>query len=191
MRLVDQQPDLLVDLERHRRRSSRAWSPSRGPGRPRPASARGVRGPIESRHAVLGHHLPGDLRRALDVVGGAGRDVAADDLLRDAPAHQHRELVAQLLPRHQELVLLGQRERVAERATARDHGDLVDLVGVRQDVRDHGVAALVVRDQSPLLLVHHARLPLGAGHHAVDGLLDLLHRDRLLGTGARRAARPR
>ena len=132
-------------------------------------------------HAVLGHHLPRDLRRAFDVVRRARRHVAGHDLLGDASAHQHRELVAHLLARHQELVLLGKRERVPERTAARDHRDLVDLVGVGQDVRDHGVTALVVRDQPALFLVHDARLPLGTGHHAVDGLLDLLHRDRLLG----------
>ena len=64
-------------------------------------------------HAVLGDHLARDLGRALDVVAGAGGDVAGDDLLGDAAAHQHRELVAQLLAGHQELVLLGQRQRVA------------------------------------------------------------------------------
>ena len=62
---------------------------------------------------------------------GAGGDVADHDLLGHAPAHQHRELVAQLLAGHHELVLLGQRERVAERPAARDHPDLVDRVRVR------------------------------------------------------------
>ena len=69
-------------------------------------------GPDRVTHAVLGDHLPRDLRGALDVVAGPRRDVARDDLLGDAASHEHRELVAELLARHQELVLLGQGERV-------------------------------------------------------------------------------
>ena len=107
-------------------------------------------------------------------------DVAGHDLLGDPPAHEHGEFVAQLLAGHQEPVLLGQGEGIAECPAARDDGDLVDLVGVRQHVGHHGVAALVVGDQPPLLLVHDPALPLGAGHHPVDGFLDLLHRDGLL-----------
>ena len=58
-------------------------------------------------HAVLGDHLTRDLGGTLDVVARAGGDVVGDYLLGDTPAHQHGQFVAELLARHQELVVLG------------------------------------------------------------------------------------
>ena len=67
-----------------------------------------------------------------EVVGGAGREVAEDDLLGGAAAEQHRHLVLQLLARHQEAVLGRALDGVAERAdAARDDRDLVHRVGSR------------------------------------------------------------
>ena len=179
MRLVDEAADLAVDLERDLVRVV-------GLRRVVAAEEHLVlllaerKGPDDVRHPVLGDHLLRDLRRALDVVRGARRDVADRELLGHAPPEEHRELVDELLARGEELILLWQRERVAERAAARDHADLVHGVGVRQHVGDERVAALVVGDHALLALAHRARLALGAGHHTVDGLLDLLHADGLL-----------
>ena len=64
-------------------------------------------------HPELGDHLAGDRRGAVDVVLRAGGRVGEDQLLGGAPAEQHRELVDQLAAPHEELVLGGQRERVA------------------------------------------------------------------------------
>ena len=47
-------------------------------------------------HAVLGDDGAGHLARALKVVGGAGGDVVAEDLLGHAAAHEHRQLVFHL-----------------------------------------------------------------------------------------------
>ena len=60
----------------------------------------------------------------------------------------------------------------------------MDRVGVRQQVADDRVAELVVGGHQALLLGHHAALLLGAGDHAHDPLLELLHRDLAL-VGAR------
>ena len=130
-------------------------------------------------HAVLGDHLPGDRGGAVDVVLRAGGGVGEDQLLGGAPAEQHRELVDQLAARHEELVLGGQRERVPERAAARDDRDLVHRVGVGQRVRDQRVPALVVRDDALLALGDQPAPALGPGHHAVDGLFELRQPDEL------------
>ena len=68
----------------------------RGRGAPRPRRGRWGR-----RFSLMPHlrdHEPGDLRRLLDVVLGAARDVVADDLLGDAAAEAHLEAGEQLLP---------------------------------------------------------------------------------------------
>ena len=62
---------------------------------------------------------------------------------------------------HHELVLLRERQRVAERAASGITFDLVHLVRVGQDVGDERVSTLVVRDQAPLVFAHHAALALG------------------------------
>src|SRR5918995_2916574 len=74
----------------------------------------------------------------------------------------------------------GEREGVAERATPRDHADLVHRVGVRQHVRGQSVATLVIRDHALLALAHDARLAFGTGHNAIDRFLDLLRPDHPL-----------
>ena len=50
-------------------------------------------------------------------------------------------------------------------------------VGVLEDVPDERVAALVVGDGRALLLGDDAALALGAGHHTLHGLLDLVGAD--------------
>src|SRR5439155_24106179 len=82
------------------------------------------------RHAPLRDHPPRELGRALDVVLGAGGDVAEDDFFCDAAAHDARDLVAKLLARDEVLVLLRERERPAERHAAGNDRNLVHRVGV-------------------------------------------------------------
>ena len=109
-------PPLLQDLERvvvgpldpvaHREvdlaRRVLAEAPRRRPA-PRPAeegaAARVVVGDLAERlvHAVAGDHAAGDVGDAGQVVGGAGRELAEDELLRRAAAQQHGHLVLELL----------------------------------------------------------------------------------------------
>ena len=68
---------------------------------------------------------------------------------------------------------VGQRDRVAERLAAGDDRDLVDRVGVLEEVGDERVAHLVVRviaAPSP----HDPGLLLRAGDHAHDALFELV-----------------
>ena len=96
-------------------------------------------------HAEAHDHLLGGGGDLLEVVRRAGGDLAEDDLLGGAAAERHRHRVRQLRARGEELVLGRQRDRVAERLAARDHGDLVDRVGVLEEVGDERVAHLVER----------------------------------------------
>src|SRR3954471_19077036 len=131
-------------------------------------------------HPEPHHHLLRRLGHLLEVVGGAGGDLAEDDLLRGAAAQGHRHRVGQLGAGGEELVLGRQADRVAERLAAADDRDLVDWVGVLEQLADDRVADLVVGGDEPLLLAHHAGFLLGAGDHAHDPLLELLHRDLAL-----------
>src|SRR2546425_9013306 len=85
-------------------------------------------------HAPFAHHLAGHLRRLLEVVARARRLLVQHDLLGGAAAEQDGDAVGQVLPRV--VVLVVQRELLgeAQRAPARDDGDLVDGVGARQEI---------------------------------------------------------
>src|SRR4051794_22669431 len=129
-------------------------------------------------HRVVVDHRAGDLGDALEVVGRAGRDLAEDDLLRDAAAEQHRHLVDELVARLQVGVLVGQVDDVAERAAARDDGDLVDAVDAAEQLAADGVAGLVVGDDATLAVVQRGR-GLHAGDDALDGVVEVVAGDRV------------
>src|SRR3954454_16375786 len=95
-------------------------------------------------HAVLHHHRAGDLRRLLDVVGGAGRRLVEDQLLGSAATERVGEHVHHLAAALGVSVLLRQHQRVPERTAARQDRDLVDRVEVRKRVCHEGVPTLVV-----------------------------------------------
>src|SRR4051794_17740114 len=124
-------------------------------------------------HAEAHDHLLGRRRDLLEVVGGAGRDLAEDDLLRGAAAEGHRHRVVELGARREELVLGRHRDRVAQRLAAADDRDLVDRVGVLEVVAADRMAHLVIGGDQPLLLAHDPGLLLRAGDHAHDPLFEL------------------
>ena len=75
------------------------------------------------------------------------------------------------------MVLLRKLQRVTQSLAAADDRDLVDRIGVLQDVTHQGVTALVVGNRGALGLGHHATLALRSGNHALHRFLDLVHRD--------------
>ena len=131
-------------------------------------------------HAKDGDHVAGHLGGALEVVAGAGGDVADDDLLGDAAAQEHGHVVDHLVARLQAPVLFGDGQRIAQRLAAADDGDLVDGVCVVEQVAHQRVAALVVGDAAALLLVGDVPLALQAGDLALEGLVELLGADAAL-----------
>ena len=123
-------------------------------------------------HAVVGDHRAGRLRGLLDVVGGAGRGVAEDDLFGDAPAHAVDQVVEELVAGLVEAVLGGHDHRVAQGAAARQDRHLRDRVRVVQGGGGQGVAGLVVGGHGLVVVVHDAGTLLRARDHTVDGLVD-------------------
>ena len=131
-------------------------------------------------HAVARDHVARHLRRALEVVRGAGGHLVHEHLLGDAAAEQHRDDVQHVVAVHAVAVVLRQLHRHAQRAAARDDRDLVHRVGLGQQPRDDRVARLVVRGVAPLFLGHHDRAPLGAHDDLVLGHLEVVHVDQAL-----------
>ena len=128
-------------------------------------------------HAQARDHLARHLGRALQIVARARCDVVAHELLGNATAQEHGELVEHLVLGLEEVVLLRKLQRVAQGLTAADNRDLVDRIGMLQDVAHQGMTALVVGNRGALGLGHHATLALRTGNHALHRFLDLVHRD--------------
>ena len=75
------------------------------------------------------------------------------------------------------MILLRKLQRVTQSLAAADNRNLVDRIGVLQDVTHQSVAALVVGNRGALGFGHHATLALRSGNHALHRFLDLVHRN--------------
>ena len=131
-------------------------------------------------HAIARDHLAGQLGGALEVVARTSGDVVAEELLGRAAGEQHGNLVEHAIARLEEVVLLGHLHGVAKGLAAAHDRDLVHRVGVLEHVADKCMAALVERNDAALLLGDYTALALGAGDHALHGLLNLVLADLLL-----------
>ena len=91
-------------------------------------------------HRVLVDHRVRDLGDPLEVVRGAGGDRAEHELLGRPAAEQHRHEVDQLLAGLQVAILLGQVQRVPQRAPVRDDRDPVHAIYRREQLAAQGMA---------------------------------------------------
>ena len=87
-------------------------------------------------HAELGDHAPGQVGGLLDVVRGAGRGVAEDELLGGVAAEHAGDLVLELRLALEVAILGRQAHRVAEGHAAADDADLGHRVALGQDALD-------------------------------------------------------
>ena len=136
-------------------------------------------------HAVLRHNRARNLSSAFQVVASARGNVVAENLFRNATAHEHRQLVKHLTQRVQHFIFLRNGQRVAQCATTRDNRNLVDRIRVLKQVTDQRMTAFVVRDSLLRMLVHNETLALGTSHNALHGLGNLGLRDNLLVAASR------
>jgi hypothetical protein len=105
-------------------------------------------------------------------------------VLGHAAGEQHHHVLDQLLLGPEVAVLLGQVERVAEGAPARDDRDLVHALDGGEELGAQGVARLVVGDH-PLLLVGDHALRLHAGHHPLERCVEVLGEDHVAAAAPR------
>ena len=127
--------------------------------------------------APLGNHVARQSRRPLDVVGGArGHAVfAVDHLFGDATAEQARNLTQDAPTAQTVAVLFGQEHGHTQGAAARDDGDLVKRIVLRQRAPDDGMPRFVIGRIALFLLGHDHRLALRAHHDLVLGLFERPH----------------
>ena len=95
VRLVDDRPDLLVDLLRDLVAVVALLADLSAEEDQLVALPEGQRAELVA-HAELGDHAPRQVGRLLDVVAGTGRGVAEDQPLGDVAAEQARDLVLEL-----------------------------------------------------------------------------------------------
>ncbi|CDN45514.1 hypothetical protein BN871_HV_00060 [Paenibacillus sp. P22] len=131
-------------------------------------------------HAVFHDHAADDSGRLLEVAVGTGSDFSDEQLLGYAAAQQAGDLVEHLLLGDEHAVFLGKHDDITAGASARNDRDLVNHVGILQEVADNGVARLVVSDDALLAVADDAAFLLGAHDDAVDRFIDLGHADILL-----------
>src|SRR5438270_9290586 len=179
VRFLDHAPDLVVDLARDLLGVVGLGAVVAAEERLVVAAAEHARAELLA-HAKAHDHRLRRRRDLLEVVRGAGGDLVEDDLLRGATSERHRHLVHERRPRREIAVLGRQRDRQAERLSARHDRDLVHRIGVLEVVPDERVAHLVIRRDLALVLGGQPRLLRRPGDHAHDPLLQLVLFDDLL-----------
>ena len=136
-------------------------------------------------HAVLGDHRARDLGGLVDVGGRARGRLVEHQLLGAASAHREHQPADHLGAGHEALVVLGDDQRVAAGAPARQDRELVDRLQVGHRPRGERVAALVVGGDLLLLLGDDLALAARPADHAVDRLLQRRLRDQACRSRAR------
>ena len=111
----------------------------------------------------------------LDVVGGAGGDVAQHQALRHPAAEKGGDLILQIALGEVGAVLLRQGDGHAAGLAPGNDGDLAHGVVVGQAVHHDGMARLVIGRQLPLVLGDDAAVLLGPGDDLDLRRPDILH----------------
>ena len=131
-------------------------------------------------HAVDRDHLARDLRRPLNIVGGAAGNIAEHDFLRRAAAEQHRDILLQLILINAVLILNRRIERITKCAAGRNNRDLTHRVLRRQRIRENRVSRLVISGLA-LFLRFDLIIALLSAHRDFDKrFFDIDHADERL-----------
>src|SRR5690348_123512 len=131
----------------------------------------------EFAHAPLADHVAGDLGGALDVVAGAGGDVAEEKFFSAAAAHEHGEHGFEMVLGVGMLVVDGKLHGEAESHAARNDGDFVHGVGAGSHGGDEGVTGFVVRGVLLFLVGKNHGLAFDAHEDLVLGHFKIGHTD--------------
>ena len=134
------------------------------------------------RHAPLEHHVPSGARGAGQVVGRPRRGLTEHHLLRGPATELDRDRVEQVAAAVEVALDLRQLLGDAERHPAREHGDLVDRIGVLAQDGDHRVAGLVVGDDALLVVRQDERRAPQAHQHPVVCPVEVLGRQARVAT---------
>ena len=180
VRDLDQAADLLVDLGRDARRIFGRAAAHAAPHERVALLVAVADRPEAAAHAVFGDHGARDLGGLIDVGAGAGGRLVEHQFLGRPATHRHHQARDHLRPRHQVLVLFGNRQRMTAGAPARQDGDLVDRIQVGHRPRGQRVTGLVIGHDLLLVFADHAALAARAADHPVDRLFEGLVGDDVL-----------
>src|SRR5579859_2388926 len=133
----------------------------------------------EFAHAPFADHVPSDVRSTLDVVAGAGGDVAQEDFFRGTSAHQHGKHAFEILARVGMLVGFGQLHGEAESHAAWNDRDFVDGIGARSHGGNQRMPRFVVSGVFLFLVGKNHGLALDAHQDFVLRHLKIGHGDKL------------
>ncbi len=139
----------------------------------RPAALAQLQRPQVGAHAELAYHAARRVRHFFQVVLRARPHFVVNDLFRSATAQRRRHVVNHLRAAHQELVLGGQSQHVAQRHAARQNRDFVRRLDVRQQLAEQRVSDLVISDDRFFLVLNNAAFTLRPGYHALDRFVEL------------------
>ena len=117
--------------------------------------------------------------RHLDVAAGAIGDVAEDNFLRDPAAHADDEIVEQFVAALRVFVLVRQPHGRAERRSARNDRDLVQRLGVFEELEQQGVPGFVIGGVGLFLFAQRKAAAFLAPAHFVARFFELGKRDSL------------
>ena len=112
-----------------------------------------------------------------DVAARAVGDVAEDNFLGDAAAHGDRQTGEQFVLAIGVFVFLRQLHGRAKRRAARDDGDLVQGIGVREQDEQQGVAGFVLRGVLFFFVAHREAAAFVAPANLVARFLEFGERD--------------
>src|SRR5262245_22082200 len=134
----------------------------------------------EIRHTELANHLARQVGCALDVVRGAGRDLAEEDVFGKAATHQNRDRTFDVIAAVSVAVAFWQLLGQAQSHSARNDRDLVNRIGVGNFQPDDGVTGFVIGRRLLLLFGHYGRSAFRSHQHLVFSPLEIVHRDDFL-----------
>ena len=130
-------------------------------------------------HAPVANHLAGNVGCAFDIISCACGDVAEENFLSGASAHQNRERALEISLRVGVLVIDRELHGQAQGHAARDNGDLVQRIGAGSHGRHQRVPCLVICGIALFLFRKNHGSALYAHHHFVFGHLEIGHEHKL------------
>ena len=128
-------------------------------------------------HAIFGDHVADDLTGALQVVGGAGGDIAHAQLFGHAAAEEADDCLEHLVAGIVLLVILREADGHAAGRAARDDRDEVDRILRGQDVHRDGVARFVDGGKTLFVLGDEAAMLFRAGNDLDERIFQVFHGD--------------
>ena len=125
-------------------------------------------------HAEAGHHLPGHAGHLLNIATGTGGDfsVTKNDVLSSAAAESAHDSSPQLSAAHKHLLFIRSKPGQTLGLTTWNQGHLLHGIVILDQGSHQGMAHFVISDQTLAAAIGEG-LPLHAGNHAINGIVDL------------------